>query len=320
MQPSAPAILAQGLTKRFKNLAAVNGVDLRLEAGAALALLGPNGAGKTTLVEMLEGLQKPDAGSIRLFGRAWSEPGASTLRGQLGVCLQDSKLPEKLSAAEILILFASFHGLPRARAEAVLDQVGLRDKAQTWSQHLSGGQRQRLALGVAMLPSPRLLLLDEPTTGLDPAARREVWGLVDALKRGGCALLLTTHYMEEAEALCPEVALMHQGRLLARGPVKQLLAAHGGGDRLEARFNRRAPATLLKSVPGLLEQAYSEGGRRVRLRVKALGPALQGFCRAAAAAKLELRSLSTHKASLEDLFLALAGGRLDDDGSEVEHA
>ena len=152
MQPSAPAILAQGLIKRFKDLTAVNGVDLRLEPGTALALLGPNGAGKTTLVEMLEGLQKPDAGSIRLFGRAWSEPGASALRGQLGVCLQDSKLPEKLSAAEILRLFASFHGLP----------------------------------------SPRLLLLDEPTTGLDPAARREVWGLVELREKRLLRLMLAT--------------------------------------------------------------------------------------------------------------------------------
>jgi ABC-2 type transport system ATP-binding protein len=181
MRPDAPAIQAHGLIKRFKDLTAVNGVDLDLAAGAALALLGPNGAGKTTLVEMLEGLQQPDDGSIRLFGQAWAEPGAGALRGKLGVCLQDSKLPEKLSASEILRLFASFHGLPAARADQVLDQVGLRPKAKAWSQDLSGGQRQRLALGVAMLPSPRLLLLDEPTTGLDPAARREVWGLVEQL-------------------------------------------------------------------------------------------------------------------------------------------
>jgi len=172
-----------------------------------------------------------------------------------------------------------------------------------------------------MLPSPRLLLLDEPTTGLDPAARREVWGLVDQLKRHGCSLLLTTHYMEEAEALCPEVALMHQGRLLARGTVKKLLAAHGGGDRLEARLSRKAPAALLRSMPGLLGAELAEGGRRVQLRVKALGPALQAFSRAAALAKLEVRSLSTRKATLEDLFLALAGGRLDDGATpEASHA
>jgi len=191
------AIQATGLVKRFKDLIAVDQVNLTLERGRALALLGPNGAGKTTLLEMLEGLQQPDAGTIELFGLTWAQGGVE-LRRSLGVCLQDTRLPEKMEAREVLRMFASFHGLGAARADEVLAQVGLKDKANAWTRKLSGGQKQRLALGIAMLPTPRLLLLDEPTTGLDPAARHEVWDLVQHLRKGGCSLLLTTHYMEEA--------------------------------------------------------------------------------------------------------------------------
>jgi len=312
MNKNTPAIQATGLVKRFKDLTAVNQVDLRLERGRALALLGPNGAGKTTLLEMLEGLQRPDAGSIELFGLSWAQGGVE-LRRSLGVCLQDTRLPEKMAAREVLRLFASFHGLGAARADEVLGQVGLKDKAATWTQKLSGGQKQRLALGIAMLPTPRLLLLDEPTTGLDPAARHEVWDLVQQLRKGGCSLLLTTHYMEEAEALCPEVALMHHGKLLARGAVPKLLAEHAGGDRMEARFSRKAPASLTKALPGLIKASHSQAGRRLELRVRDLGPALHAFTRAAAKARLEVLDLNTRKATLEDLFLNLAGGRLNDD-------
>jgi ABC-2 type transport system ATP-binding protein len=315
MPPAAPAIAAQALVKRFPRLCAVDHVDLRLEQSRSLALLGPNGAGKTTLVEMLEGLQKPDEGSIRLFGLAWG-PDTATLRGLLGVCLQETRLPERLSVREVLRLFASFHGLGRARAETVMEAVGLEAKADEWSERLSGGQRQRLALGVAMLAQPRLLLLDEPTTGLDPAARREIWSLIQTLQRGGCALLLTTHYMEEAEALCPEVALMHRGRILTRGSVASLLRRHGVGDGIEVRLKRPAPKALL-NLPGLLSSEVAAGGRRLRLRVRSLGPALSALTRAAARRGLQLLELRTRKATLEDLFLSLAGGRLHENREEA---
>jgi ABC-2 type transport system ATP-binding protein len=312
MDPKLPAIDARALVKRFKDLCAVDHVDLALGQGKALALLGPNGAGKTTLVEMLEGLQAPDEGSICLFGIHWGGPSALKLRAMLGVCLQETRLPEKLTSLEVLTLFASFHGLGIARAQEVLGQIGLEEKSAAYTKELSGGQRQRLALGIAMLSQPRLLLLDEPTTGLDPAARREVWKLVEALKRQGCALLLTTHYMEEAEALCPEVALMHRGKLLARGPVPRLLKAHGGGDRLEARFNRRPSEALLKRLPGLLSSQTSTDGLSVNLRVRDLGAALAAFTPAVSKARLKVLGLNTRKATLEDLFLNLAGGHLND--------
>jgi ABC-2 type transport system ATP-binding protein len=309
-----PAIDARGLVKRFKALTAVDHVDLRLEPGRALALLGPNGAGKTTLVEMLEGLQSPDEGSIRLFGLAWG-PDTHRLRGLLGVCLQETRLPEKLSVRELLRLFASFHGLDRRRADTVMGSVGLDSKADAWSEKLSGGQRQRLALGVAMLAQPRLLLLDEPTTGLDPAARHEVWGLIETLQRQGCSLLLTTHYMEEAEALCPEVALMNRGKLLARGRVGALLRRHAGGDRIDLRLRKPAPAGLLR-LPGLLRAEPSDGRRRLSLQVRSLAPALHALTREASRRRLDVVELSTHKATLEDLFLRLAGGRLREDAGE----
>jgi ABC-2 type transport system ATP-binding protein len=313
--PAEAAIAAVGLVKKFKDLKAVDGVDLRLEQGQALALLGPNGAGKTTLVEMLEGLQAPDAGSVRLFGRSWNEGGSEDLRSMLGICLQDTRLPEKLTSMEALRLFASFHGLGAPRAAEVLAQIGLEEKADTWTQKLSGGQRQRLALGIAMLPRPRLLLLDEPTTGLDPTARREVWALVEDLKRHGCALLLTTHYMEEAQALCPEVALMHRGRLLARGPVPALLAEHTGGDRLDVLFGGAPPEGFLDSLPGLLETRRHGKGLRLELRVRDLGDALPALIQAAAKAGAAIVSLSTRRATLDDLFVKLSGEGLASPGA-----
>jgi ABC-2 type transport system ATP-binding protein len=307
--PDPSAIEALGIVKRFGTLTAVDAVDLRLEAGAALALLGPNGAGKTTLVEMLEGLQRPDSGTIRIFDRAWDDSDPEAVRGKLGVCLQETRLPERLSCLETLRLFASFHGLESTRAEAVLEQVGLTEKADARTRNLSGGQRQRLALGVALLPRPRLLLLDEPTTGLDPAARREIWDLIEALKREGCALLLTTHYMEEAEALCPEVALMHKGRLLARGSVPRLLAEHAGGDRIEAVFASTDAPDFSPSLPGRLSSQRS-GPDAWTYRVEDLARALPALLAETASQGLTLRSLTTRKATLEDLFMALAGERL----------
>jgi ABC-2 type transport system ATP-binding protein len=236
------AIRAAGLQKRFGKVWAVRGVDLGLRDGAALALLGPNGAGKTTLVEMLEGIQSPDEGEMKLFGLPW-QGNRARIRPWLGICLQETRLPEKLSTFETLRLFASFHGLGEQRCETVLHDIGLQAKRGDYARDLSGGQRQRLALGLAMLQQPRLLLLDEPTTGLDPSARHEIWGLIKALKRRGCALLLTTHYMEEAEALCPEVALMHEGRLVERGRVGRLLKKHGRGT-LEGVFLKLTGGSL----------------------------------------------------------------------------
>ncbi len=303
------AVEVHSLVRRFKTLVAVDRVDLKMRLGESLALLGPNGAGKTTLVETIEGLQEPDEGEIRLFGMAW-RGNERVLRSKLGICLQETRLPEKATALEVLRLFASFYALPLARAGQVLDQIGLASKSQAQTQHLSGGQRQRLALGIAMLNRPQLLLLDEPTTGLDPSARQEVWALIEELKRAGCALLLTTHYMEEAEALCPGVALMNHGKLLARDSIPALLKKYGGGDVLEYSTDKPS-ATLAKGLPGLLDIKLNHDRRGARVRLRDASLALPLLVSRAKRKRLRLRETRVRPASLNDLFVGLTGGSLD---------
>ena len=220
--PVRPAVRATGLVKRFGALTAVDGLDLVLERGTCLALLGPNGAGKTTTIEMLEGLQRPDAGEIEILGRAWaSDPDG--IRERIGVQLQETRLTEKVTVHETLRLFRSFYREGRDLAE-VLDVVGLTDKRNARVETLSGGQHQRLSLACALVSRPELLFLDEPTTGLDPQARLQLWDIVDSYKRERGTVLLTTHYMEEASRLCDRVAIVDHGKIIARGTSAQLKA------------------------------------------------------------------------------------------------
>ena len=216
-----PVIEASKVKKSFGEVQAVDGVSLKVMPGEAVALLGPNGAGKTTLVEMLEGLQDPDSGETRLFGEPW-KGNAESLRSRLGVALQETRLVDTLTVQETLELFASFYGLKARRVAEVLKLIKLQDKARSRTGKLSGGQVQRLALGLSLLNDPELLLLDEPTTGLDPAARMDVWALIRVLLKKGHTLLLTTHYMEEAEALCERVVFMSRGKTLLDSPLKKL--------------------------------------------------------------------------------------------------
>jgi len=204
-------------------------VDLRIEKGQFVALLGPNGAGKTTLVEMIEGIQTPDAGEITIMGKKW-KGNEDELHRVIGISLQETRFIDRLNVSETLKLFASFYELGMERVAEIVRIVGLEDKAKSYVVNLSGGQRQRLALGIALLNSPRILLLDEPTTGLDPNARREVWSiLLDLKRRSQTSLILTTHYMEEAEQLCDTVVIIDKGKILRQGTVAQLLDEDGGG-------------------------------------------------------------------------------------------
>jgi ABC-2 type transport system ATP-binding protein len=225
MKPKAsqrPLVIeATGIKKYFGPVKAVDGLDLSIKQGEAVALLGPNGAGKTTLVEMLEGLQRPDEGKILLFGHPWKGH-EELLRSKLGIALQETRLVDTLKVVETLTLFASFYGLSRARVEEVLELINLGEKRDALTSKLSGGQAQRLALGLSLLNDPELLLLDEPTTGLDPGARKDVWGLIEKLLQKGHTLLLTTHYMEEAEALCQRVVFMSRGKILLDSPLEKL--------------------------------------------------------------------------------------------------
>lgn len=218
-----PAIEVRGVFKSFKTVKAVRGVDLSILKGHFVAILGPNGAGKTTLVEMIEGIQIPDSGEIRVLGKSWKHHSAE-LHRELGLCLQDTRFIDKLRVIETLQLFGSFYGLRNDRVEEVIDLVGLDEKRRAYVVNLSGGQRQRLAIGLALLNKPAILLLDEPTTGLDPNARREIWAILLRMKvEMNVSLLLTTHYMEEAEQLCDYIVIMDQGKILKEGTKEELL-------------------------------------------------------------------------------------------------
>ena len=223
MSVSQPVIEVSGVWKSFKAVQAVRGIDLKIPGGQFVALLGPNGAGKTTLVEMIEGIQKPDKGEIRINGMHWKGH-EDQLRRIIGLSLQETQFIDKLTVFETLRLFASFFGLGKERVEEIIPLVGLEEKRKAYVVNLSGGQRQRLAIGIALINNPRVLLLDEPTTGLDPTARREIWSiLLNLKKQAETSMILTTHYMEEAEQLCDYIVIIDHGTILKEGSLKELL-------------------------------------------------------------------------------------------------
>jgi len=220
-----PIIEVKNVVKSFKTVQAIRGIDLRIFHGQFVALLGPNGAGKTTLVEMIEGIQKPDKGEIFILGKKW-RGNEDELRNVIGLSLQETRFIAKLTVRETVKLFASFFSLVDARVEEIIHLVGLEEKKKSYVVNLSGGQRQRLALGIALLNDPKILLLDEPTTGLDPNARREIWAILRDLKeRSQTSLILTTHYMEEAEKLCDHIVIIDNGLILKQGTLEELLGA-----------------------------------------------------------------------------------------------
>lgn len=225
MFPGDPVIEVKNVVKSFKTVQAIRGIDLRIFQGQFVALLGPNGAGKTTLVEMIEGIQKPDRGEIFIMGKKW-RGNEDELRNVIGLSLQETRFIDKLTVRETVKLFASFFELGDARVDEIINLVGLEEKRKSYVVNLSGGQRQRLALGVALLNDPKILLLDEPTTGLDPNARREIWAILQGLKeRSQTSLILTTHYMEEAEKLCDHIVIIDNGLILKEGTLKELVGA-----------------------------------------------------------------------------------------------
>jgi ABC-2 type transport system ATP-binding protein len=218
---SAPALRVQGLRKAYDDVVAVDGLDLQVQTGECFGLLGPNGAGKTTTIEICEGLLAADSGSVEVLGRRW-ESDARDLRELLGIQLQDTQLSEKLTVDETLTLFQSFYREARDVGE-VINQVELDEKRHSRVGALSGGQKQRLAIACALVGNPQLLFLDEPTTGLDPVARRQLWELISKFQADGKTIVLTTHYMEEAERLCDRVAIVDHGHVIALGTPHDLI-------------------------------------------------------------------------------------------------
>ncbi len=236
------AIRCRGLRKRYGEVVAVDGLDLEVRRGECFGLLGPNGAGKTTTLEVLEGILPPGEGEVEVLGRRWSDSGP-WLRERIGITLQETRLPDKLSVREVVALFRSFYRWGRA-VDEVVRMVSLEEKAGAWYEKLSGGQKQRLAVACALVGAPELLFLDEPTTGLDPQSRRQLWDVIGSLRDEGRTVLLTTHYMDEAERLCDRVAVIDRGKVIALGTPRELIervvghevvefAAPGAGDGLE---------------------------------------------------------------------------------------
>jgi len=218
--------------KSFKTVQAVKGISLNIPKGQFVAILGPNGAGKTTLVEMIEGIQKPDKGEITIMGKHWKGH-QDELHRIIGLALQETRLIDKLRVTETLQLFAAFFNIGKQRINEIIEIVGLEEKRKSFVVNLSGGQRQRLALGIALINSPAILLLDEPTTGLDPNARREIWEILNGLKdKSETSMILTTHYMEEAERLCDYVIIMDNGVILREGSIGELLKEYKNLDDL----------------------------------------------------------------------------------------
>jgi ABC-2 type transport system ATP-binding protein len=313
----APAIVCQSLVKRYGPKLAVGGIDLEISTGICFGLLGPNGAGKTTTVEMLEGLHVPSSGSIELFGLTWGAGHDQELRERFGVQLQQTQLADKLEVDEVLALFRSFYRGGRS-LEELIELLGLSGERKQRYHQLSGGQKQRVALACALVGNPELLFLDEPTTGLDPRARQVLWGVVEQFRADGGTVLLTTHYMEEAAALCDDIAIMDHGRIIATGSPRSLISTLGDVQFLEFE----APAALHQSgLTALPEvQSLELRGKRYRLRIDRSLGALRGVLAALEQQGIVPIGLSTHQATLDDVFLQLTGRELSsDDQKMVDH-
>jgi ABC-2 type transport system ATP-binding protein len=302
------------LIKRYGDVTAVAGLDLTIEAGECFGLLGPNGAGKTTTVEILEGLTPADAGGVEILGQTWDDgERGRQLRERLGIQLQETKLPEKLSVEETIRLFASFYRDAHP-VDEVLALVELGDKRRAWYSKLSGGQKQRLAVACALVNKPELLFLDEPTTGLDPQSRRQLWDVVSKFRAAGNTVLLTTHYMDEAERLCDRVAIMDHGKVIALGTPRSLIASLGAEHVVEFTLAGDAPASALdgelERLPGV--RAVQQRDGVVSLTAAELHQALPALMALLERRGLTLASLTTHHATLEDVFVSLTGRHIRD--------
>ncbi len=305
------AVRCRELVKTFGALRAVDGLELDVAAGECFGLLGPNGAGKTTTIEILEGLTEPDSGDVELLGRRWSTD-ARYIRERLGISLQETHLPDKLNVREILKMFRSFYSDGPA-VDEVLARVSLEDKRDTWYERLSGGQKQRLAVACALVGNPELLFLDEPTTGLDPQSRRQLWELIVAFRGEGRTVLLTTHYMDEAERLCDRVAIVDHGKVIALGSPRELIARLGGQEVVEFALDpsdgSEAPeAESFQALPGVHGARKIAGG--FALTVGEVHVSLPALLAHLAAKQLRPTRLSTHHATLEDVFVTLTGRQL----------
>jgi ABC-2 type transport system ATP-binding protein len=303
------AIECRGLAKRYGEVRAVDGLDLEVRHGECFGLLGPNGAGKTTTIEILEGLTPRDAGEVRILGREWGAH-ARELRGRLGISLQETRFSDKLTVFETLDLFRSLY--PKGRdPELLLKDLSLEEKRDARVGKISGGQRQRLAVACALAGDPEILFLDEPTTGLDPQSRLQLWEKMETFRAAGRTVLLTTHYMDEAERLCDRVAVVDHGKIIAQGTPSELIAGLHAPHIVEFASDPGLSAEDLKALPGVLDCRRRED--RWFVSVGSLVEAVPALLSRLERSGSRLLSLSTHRATLEDVFISLTGRELRDE-------
>ena len=307
----AVAIQCRELRKTYDGkVEAVRGLNLEIQSGECFGLLGPNGAGKTTTIEILEGLLEPTSGEVTILGHTWREH-ERQMREWLGISLQETRLSEKLTVRETIELFASFYREPRS-SDDVLEQLQLTEKADSWVGKLSGGQRQRLAVATSLVCNPKILFLDEPTTGLDPQSRRQLWEIVRDFQSDGGTVLLTTHYMDEAERLCDRLAIMDRGQTIAEGSPADLIDRLGGHHVVEfslsGNFDDDAALQMWRGLSSV-ESVHEEDGM-VALNVSQPHLAIPALLDAIDKHGGELQRLTTRQASLEDVFVRLTGRHL----------
>jgi ABC-2 type transport system ATP-binding protein len=303
-----PILQVENLVKRYGDVEAVRGVSFSVEEGEVFGLLGPNGAGKTSTVEVMEGLRVPDGGRISVCGLD-PQKNANALKNEIGATLQATSLPDKLRVGEAIRLFAGFYKRTR-NVDDLLKRFGLEEKRDAFYNQLSGGQKQRLALAMALVNDPKVLFLDEPTAGLDPQVRREIYDIIEELKREKKTIVLTTHYIEEAERLCDRVAIVDHGKVIVQGTPRELKQRSEHTSRIEARFTKPASNDTLKGLDGVMDARQVDG--TYVLHCQKTAPAIVALVKHLEAEQNELVSLEISTPSLEDVFIELTGRRLRD--------
>lgn len=306
-----PIISVSNVTKKFKDVTAVSDLSLEIKKGEFVGLLGPNGAGKTTLIEMLEGIQFPDSGKIQILGTSWKES-ETFLRSNIGLALQETRFMDRATVWETLKLFGSFYKAPESRLHEILELTRLTEKSKSFVNSLSGGQRQRLALGVSIMNKPEILFLDEPTTGLDPGARRDIWKILEDLRDYGTTMILTTHYMEEAEVLCERIIVMDKGRILDQGNLSDLLGKLGGGEIVRFSLENGTDPSGYLPEKGKFKFSWNSDTKEGRIYVERITDYLPSMLDSFSKAGIVLKELECHKKTLDDLFLSMTGRGLEE--------